>query len=280
MKKIVISLLLALTPFTAVKAEPYVGVSLGWTFNQKLSGIKGDENLNYPGPMQPNDITYYPGSSYSDINLKDALTGGLKAGYYFESNPSFGFEVEANYSQPNMKRQNVTISNSTANTASGAYIGQAVSADIATNVAPAGWSGNANQVTEDQLGANVKVLQFNLNAMYRYQGIKNFTPYVGIGPSLNIVKITGTGESGHFVDPVDPTGYEVTNNAPRVHDTSVNIGANFKIGAEYKLDEQWGVGGEYRYTWVPVDISQFRSANNLSADLELQSLSLVLTRHF
>ena len=55
------------------------------------------------------------------------------------------------------------------------------------------------------LPAKVKLLQFNLNALYRYQGFKEFTPYIGGGPSINIIRITGTGESGHFVDPPDCT---------------------------------------------------------------------------
>jgi len=40
------------------------------------------------------------------------------------------------------------------------------------------------------------------------------------------------------------------------------------------------LGAEYHYNWVPIDISHFRSANNLSADMTMQSLSVVLTRHF
>jgi opacity protein-like surface antigen len=103
-------------------------------------------------------------------------------------------------------------------------------------------------------------------------------PYIGGGPSLNVIKISGTGESGHFVDPV--CGDACVSNAGNIHDTSVNIGANFKIGAEYKIDKAWGLGAEYHYNWVPIDISHFRSANNLNADLEMQSVNLVLTRHF
>jgi opacity protein-like surface antigen len=267
MKKIIVSLMLTLFPFSVVKAEPYVAASLGWTFNQKLSGIKGNENLDYEGPINLLDGSYFPGTSYSNLSLKDVLQGGVKAGYYFESAPTFGIELEANYSQPNMKRQNVTITNSgTAYNAGG----------IGDYFALAGGSGAS--VTEDQQPAKVQLLQFNLNALYRYKGFQQITPYIGAGPSLNIIRITGTGYSGVFVDP--PIGNSLASNGPNVSDTSVNIGVNFKLGAEYKFDDQWGLGAEYHYTWVPVDISHFRSANDLSADLEMQSLSVVLTRHF
>ena len=276
---------------TSAFAEPYVSLSLGWTFNQKLSGVKGDENLNYPNNIDTsgNAGLFYPGSSYSNINLKDVLTGGLKAGYYFESFPSFGLELEANYSQPNMRRQNVTITNKTPQNSvllnGQVLIGDAIAADISFNSTTPGagtLSGDSTQVTEDQLPAKVKLLQFNFNAMYRYKGFKDFIPYIGAGPSLNVIRITGTGESGHFINPTDPEGFEVVSAsaAQNVHDTSVNIGANFKVGAEYKIDEQWGLGAEYHYTWVPVDVSHFRSASNLKADLEMQSLQVVLTRHF
>ena len=274
--KVALGALVSVLSINSANAENYVGVGMGWTINAKLKGIKGDENLNYPDAIDTTNGTYYPGSSYSNISLKDVLQGGFKLGHYFEQYPSFGIELETNYSQPNMKRQNVTISNPNVNPVSGAQIGDAIGAQTdGNNTSP-------TSVTEDQLSAKVKLLQFSLNAVYRYREIPNFTPYIGAGPSLNIIRITGTGESGHFVDPTDSQGTQIVaaGDAPRVSDTSVNWGVNFKVGAEYKLNDDWGVAGEYHYNWSNVDISHFRSANNLKADLELQTLSLVLTRHF
>ena len=123
--------------------------------------------------------------------------------------------------------------------------------------------------------------------MYRYQGFANFTPYIGAGPSLNIIRITGTGYSGIFVDPpvgdsgtcqgsFNPTAPSCSN----VSNTHANLGVNFKVGAEYKMDKDWGLAGEYHYTWTPVDISHFRSAQNLNGDYTSQTLSIVLLRHF
>jgi opacity protein-like surface antigen len=272
--KLLIAFIASLVPLTYPKAEPYVSASLGWTFNSKLSGIKGNENLDYPDPIGTNPGLYFPGTSYSDIKLKDVLQGGIKAGYYFESMPNFGLEIEGNYSQPNMKRQNVTIFNSNG-------IGDIVS--IGATGSP-GATASPNQFTEDQLPAKVQLFQINFNGLYRYQGFKDFTPYIGGGPSVNIIRITGTGYSGILVDP--PTGDSgtgclgSTTVCSRVNDTSVNVGANFKLGAEYHLDKDWGLGAEYHYNWVPVNISNFRSSSNLNADLNMQSLSFVLTRHF
>lgn len=270
-------------PFSIANAEPYVGLSLGYTFDTKLSGIKGDENLNYPGEIDTSSLSYYPDTKYSDIKLKDVLQAGIKVGYFFDSAPNFGFEVEANYSEPSMKQQNVTITNDGSKAPSNIPLGDAINYDIISNngrcSCVSSLSGDGNSVTENQLPAKVKLLQFNFNAMYRYRGFKEFTPYIGAGPSINVIRITGTGESGHFVNPTDILGYEVTA-GPNISDTSVNVGANFKIGGEYHLDKEWGLGAEYHYNWIPVDISHFRSANNLSSDMTMQSLSLVLTRHF
>lgn len=274
--KLLITLIVLLIPFSLAKAEPYVGLSLGWTFDQKLSGIKGNENLDYPNPIGTTPGLYYPGTTYSDIKLKEVLQGGVKAGYYFDSMPSLGLEIEGNYSQPNMKGQNVTLTNpSGSGPSAGVGIGTLINSGTPSSVL----TGDGNSATEDQLPAKVQLLQFNFNAIYRYQGFKEFTPYMGAGPSVNIIRVTGTGESGHFVNPTDPTGANISY-GPNISDTSVNIGANFKLGAEYRFDKDWGLGAEYHYNWSNVDISHFRSANNLNADLDMQSLSVVLTRHF
>ena len=102
--KVLLGTLITLLSIQSALAEPYVGVSLGWTFSQKLSGVHGNENLNYPqasGPTFPDGLLF-PGTTYSEVKLKDVLQGGLKAGYYFESVPSFGLVLEMNSSQPNI----------------------------------------------------------------------------------------------------------------------------------------------------------------------------------
>ena len=280
--KLLVPLFATLIPLGIANAEPYIGLSLGYSFDAKLSGIKGNENLNYPDAIDTSSPLYYPDTKYSDIKLKDVLQGGIKAGYYFNSAPSFGLEVEANYSEPKMKQQNVTITNYGSKAPSSTPIGDAINYDIISHIdcpCASTLSGDGSSVTENQLPAKVKLLQFNFNAMYRYRGFKEFTPYIGAGPSINVIRITGTGESGHFVNPTDIFGYEITA-GPNISDTSVNVGANFKIGGEYHMDKDWGLGAEYHFNWSKVDISNFRSASNLNADLNMQSLSIVLTKHF
>ena len=126
----------------------------------------------------------------------------------------------------------------------------------------------------------MKLLQFALNGLYRYQGFESFTPYIGGGPSLNILRITGTGVSGVIVDPLIPSYLTSDPTAAAIHQTSVNLGLNFKVGGEYKFDKDWGLAGEYHYNWVPIEVDNFRSVSNLKADYQAHTLSVVLMRHF
>ena len=273
-KKIIalVGLLPFLLPVNAI-AENYAGLGMGWTFSQKLTSGHGNENLNYPDPSGgtfTNGGSLYPDTHITDVNLKNVLQGGVKAGHYFDSVPSLGVELEVNYSQPNMFRQNVTLSN---NSFKQVY-------DNQNHVYP---FPNGN-FTEDQQKAKVQILQFNANGLYRYQANEKITPYIGGGPSFNIIRISGTGYSGIIVDPfyqnascpVGPHGSLCSN----VNTTSMNVGLNFKVGAEYKFDDNWGLAAEYHYNWVPVTISSFRSMSDVKADLEMQSISAVVVRHF
>ena len=270
MKKLSVAVgALAFTAFINIaSAEPYVGASIGWTFNQKLSSVHGNENLNYPGPsggLFTDAGLLFPDTTYSEVKLKDVLQGGLKAGYYFDSAPTFGIELEANYSQPNIFRQNVTLTNPN-------FV-NVPSLDGTTQFA-------GTNFTEDQQPAKVKLFQFALNGLYRYQGFQSFTPYIGAGPSLNILRITGTGLSGIIVGPVPLDPSITSGDGGAIHQTSVNLGINFKVGAEYKFDQDWGVAGEYHYNWSPIEVSNFRSVSSLKADYEAHSLNVVLVRHF
>lgn len=276
-----IALLLIASPFSLVKAESFVGGSLGYSFSSELSSITGNENTNYPSA--PTNVypaldpygwsTLYPGAKYTNIKLKDTLSGGLKAGHYFDSYPSLGLELEGFYSKPNIKAQPVTITHPGFN-------------NLVTAIDPNLEFLGQNNFSENQLGAKVQLFQFNLNGLYRYQGFKGFTPYVGLGPSLNIFKIKGSGISGNFsapstiVGPGTLIGGSGLAYGPEVHQTAVNVGVNFKAGLEYALDQDWGLGMEYHYSWSPVDVDAFRSAQNLKADYESHNLSVVLQKHF
>jgi hypothetical protein len=258
-------------------AESFVGGSLGYSFSGNLSSITANENTNYPlgtgvtytGGLA-DDTMLFKGAHYTDVKLKDTLSGGLRLGHYFDQVPSLGLEIEGKYSQPNIKAQLVKITHPGFANMIGLWSSDPTGPTF-------GETFGQSSFTEDQLGAKVNLFQFNLNALYRYQGFKDLTPYLGVGPSLNILRITGSGWSGNIVDPF-PSGGPFP--GPDIHQTSVNIGANFKAGLEYKFDKDWGTGVEYHFNWSPIEVDAFRSAQHLKADYESHNLSLVLKRYF
>lgn len=249
-------------------AEPYIGISLGWQFAQYGTKSEGDENINYPHSHigdYPDALdparALYKSAKLSDTDLEDTLSGGLRAGYYFKSVPNLGVELEFTYSRPNFKRQNVTLTHpGFADPVHGLNAGQ-------------------DNFTEDQLFVKAHLFRLAFNGLYRYRGLKKITPYIGVGPAMDIIHVKGTGHSGIIVAPsawVDPVGVF----GPEINETTVNVGANFKAGVEYQISNNWGLGIEYHYNWSQWNVSNFRSISNLSSEYHSQSVNLVLLRHF
>ena len=249
-------------PFHQVNAETYAGARLGIVFGQQLTGLTGDENVNYPDLPIPGSL--FTGSGITDLDLKNSLDGGLKLGHYFNGLPEFGLELEGDFSHADFRRQNVTLSNP--GFAAIPVVGQ-------------------GSVTEDQLPAHIQHWMFAVNAMYRYRGLGDITPYVGAGPALNVFKITGTGFSGIIVDPnpvaVCAGGAGLcAGPGPSINETVTALGLNLKAGVEYRIAESWGLGVEYHYNWTPVTIDNFRSISNANGDFQSHSVGVTLAKHF
>ena len=164
------------------------------------------------------------------------------------------------YSRPNFKRQNVTLTHDGYNAYRVSY----------------GYPAQG-YVTEDQLYARSNLFVLSANAMYRYQGFKDFTPFVGAGPALFILNIRGTGYSGILVDSATPGS---GNDGPRVNQTSVNLGLNLKAGVEYALTKDIGLGLEYHYNWAPIKVDNFRSISDAKGNLSTHTVGIFLAKHF
>ena len=252
MKRILV--LLAIFVTTTAQAEPYLGLSVGASFNNNISNIDGKENLNYPDAPDNTDPTtsLLNDAKYSILHLKTSGTVGVKGGYYFDNSP-FGVEGEFTYSQPDFKAQNVTI----------------------THPGIASVTGGADNFTEDQQPAHTNLYVLALNGLYRYKGLGDFVPYIGGGPAVYVWQIHGTGLSG-IIPALGQTGTP----GPTVSETPVTWGANFKLGMEYKITQDWGVGLEYRYNWSAFNISEFRSVSDGAGDYQGQAVGFSITRHF
>jgi hypothetical protein len=263
-----IALFSTLTPFVVAHAEDYAGLSLGYSFSQQLNNLTGNENTNYPGPIDPGSSLYFPGSHLSDVKLDSSLNLGLKYGHWFESYPNLGIEIEGNYSRPDFKRQNVSISSPA--------IGSTLSAATFGAI-------TQNYITEDQLSAKIKLFQLSSDVMFRFLQNDSLKPYIGGGPTLNILRVTGTGYSGIFVSPDAGTmaGLGFTPGpGPNIAETMVRVGANLKAGVSYNIDKDWDLGAEYKFNWTPMHLSNFRSQSDLQGDFYSQTFSAVLIRRF
>lgn len=86
---------LGLTSLT--QAEPYIAGMVGATFEAKSSDI------------QFKDSRLIPGITSSNLDHDRSVAYGGKVGYFFESLPWLGGEIEGYSSTPNMKQQLATI---------------------------------------------------------------------------------------------------------------------------------------------------------------------------
>ena len=238
----------------AASAETYIGGSIGWSFDQNITSVKGDENTNYPDPPDPNTLPLLAGSRISDLRLEDSVNLGLKAGYFFDQAPALGIEGEFNFARPNFRRQLVTLTHP----------------DF-VNISPDG----SDHVTEDQLPAHADKFMLALNAVLRYQELEDLTPYIAGGPALFIFHVHGTGFSGsipEFGIPGEP--------GPLLNETTVELGFDAKAGIEYNLGDNWAVGAEYRYEWTPISLDNFRSLSNASGHYHGSNVDLTIVKHF
>jgi opacity protein-like surface antigen len=113
--------------------------------------------------------------------------------------------------------------------------------------------------------------------------VEKYEPYIGAGPTINVMKVSGTGYSGIFVSPDAGTMALVgltPGPGPNISDTTTKIGANVKAGMLYKVDKDMSLGFEYKFNWTPFRVSHFRSQSDLSGDFYSHTISAVLVKNF
>lgn len=101
------------------------------------------------------------------------------------------------------------------------------------------WLGVAFDVSYFRPAVDVQTVPLSVLLMARYGFLKDeefpggrLLPYVGIGPGLFISNASGT------------IGFQ------QVDDTSKNVGLDFRAGLGFRIDSNWGVFAEYRFTHV------------------------------
>lgn len=234
--------------YSSSHAEPYIGFYGGGSFNNKLAKLKGDENVNYPNPPGPGDL--FKGTTVDDAKLYNSFLFGAKAGRYLKSRPFLGFEVEFDYSKPNFKEQVLALRHS-----------------------------DFGEFKELQLKADIQKFTTAFNVLLRYDGFDSFKPYVGIGPSLNYIKIKGTGRSG-ILEGENPSDPSVGVNGPDINEKTWALGGQVKIGAQFPVTNNFAIDFEYKYVYVPIEVNNFRSLKNPEANIISNQAVLALVYRF
>lgn len=238
-----------LTSSGPAKAEDYLGIYGGFQFSVKGTELSAQEDLNYTGAI-PNRHA----ATGSDLDLKSSATLGLRAGYFFDSIPNLGIETEGQYSRPDFKRQDVTIT--LINTSIGGF----------------------SSFTEDQLEADFHMLMGGINLIYRFNQFGTFKPYIGGGPAVFGLFIRGSGDSCRIIAPAALTrGFC---EGGKMDSNGVGYGFNAKAGVEIPFTENWSLDAEYKYSFAKFDVDWFRSFSDIEIDYQAHNLTAGLRYKF
>ena len=231
------------------KAEDYFAIYGGIQFGTEGTDMTAQEDLNYTGAFS----NKHPATG-SDIDLKDSATLGLRGGHFFDAMPNFGIEFDVQYSRPDFKRQDVTITLQD------------------TSI------GGHSAFTEDQLEADFHMLMGGINLIYRFNQFGNFKPYIGGGPAVFGLFIRGSGDSCRIIAPAALTrgfcdGGEMASKG-------VGYGFNAKAGVEIPFAENWSLDAEYKYSFAKFDVDWFRSFSDIEVDYQAHNVTAGLRYKF
>ena len=252
MRKIILAMLAPVASTLlagAAAAETYLALQVGGMLGASGRNLTATENLGYPP-----DYTDPVSATGSDISFDPSFMVGFKAGRYFDSWPGFGVEFNGQYGRPNFKQQNVTIT--------------------LKDVSFGGFS----TFTEDQIPATVHMFSASFNLLYRFSQFGTVKPYIGAGPSFQLLLFRGSGDSGNIIAPADlATPLEA---GPSLNGTGTGFGYNLKAGLEIPLNDRFSIDAEYNYRWARLNVDRFRSLTGIEADIDVHIVAVGLRWKF
>ena len=106
-----------------------------------------------------------------------------------------------------------------------------------------------------------------------------FKPYIGAGPAIYRLTMTGEGKGGNVVAPasVATNGYS---NGENLNTTSNGIGFKAKLGNSMDITENISFDMEYQYSWGKFDIQNFREYSEFDTTLKSHDILLGLRMKF
>jgi len=193
------------------------------------------------GRADVQSATLPAGTSFSDVDLENSIMYGAKAGYYFQQRGLewLGLETEVYNANPDIAAQSIRT-----NLPPGfVFTAPASCVGLTSCTVPSG-------------GADLRVLTWApVIVKARYQS-GPWQPYAGVGLGLFFAKTNVLGPSSSTTEP----------------------GLVTQLGLEYKLNDQIGLFGEWKYNYANLSFSS--GSTQLSADYNAHVLAFGLNWHF
>lgn len=220
------------------------------------------EDVGYPSSINdPASIDRHI-SRGTNVTFDGEWSFTVGRGRYFERNQSFGYELGISVSKLEFNRQNVGITFLDGHTVLG-----------------------YDTVVEDQLPADFYIGEIYADLLYRFsavQALNNARPYLGIGPSLQVVYWEGTGDSCRYVSPdavVRASGSDFCRVGPQ-SSSGQGLGYNVKAGFEIPYTESISLKFEYKLAFGSLELDNFRSFFDIDVDTRVGQASVGLAWHY
>jgi opacity protein-like surface antigen len=191
----------------AVSAEWYADLYGGGAFTSNTTGTQNS--------------TFGPSTLTGDLKVDSSITGGGRAGYWFNSLPYMGAGLDIFYFQPDIPTQTVPTT---------------ITSPFGSGTAPL----TSQKYSISVIGIGFDVLRLRLPLMKTEEFPHGrVQPYLTAGPALFISKVK---DSGNFV----PANQSKT-------DTSIGLKAG--AGLAFHLTRAIALFGEYRFTHFKADVT-------------------------
>ena len=231
---VLLSLVFVLFTYSSAVAEWYVGGAVGVAIPHETDDLKST------------------GTGFtltaSEFTSDNAFVGGIKGGYFFESNPSLGVEVNWSMSDSDVDKE--TINATITGTPTGLYVGRN-SGDFI---------GSVDVDSVSSFGFLAMLRATNEDAKAKYNGIQ---PFLGLGFTVSTIDVNSA-------TLFNTAGAQVGTTANS--DSSTDAGFLLSAGLNYIVSDNIKVYSEYKFQTVEHTLTM---DTNVNSTLTSESSSVV-----
>ena len=221
---VLLSLVFVLFTYSSAVAEWYVGGAVGVAIPHTVDDLKST------------------GSGFtitsSGFDSDNAFVGGIKGGYFFESNPSLGVEVNWSTSASDVDKEPVTLT----------VTGTAVGVAGGQNSGDFLWSVDVDSVSS--FGFLAMFRATDKDAKAKYNGIQ---PFLGLGFTVSTIDVNSA-------TLFNAAGAQVGTTANS--DSSTDVGFLLSAGLNYIVSDNIKVYSEYSFQTVEHTLTMDTNVNS------------------